>query len=123
VPRVCVIGESDPFVARLLQRYAEESGLEPMRAQQGEQVLDLARRAAPVVIILEVELPGRVRGWEAARNLKSDPDTRGIPVVICSWFGEADARALAAPADGRLSRLELHYDVFVSTLRQAGVAL
>ena len=28
-------------MARLLQRFAEESGLEPMRAQQGEQVLDL----------------------------------------------------------------------------------
>ncbi len=121
--RVCVIGESDPFMARLLQRYAEESGLEPMRAQQGEQVLDLARRVSPVAIILEIELPGRVRGWEVVRSLKADPDTRGIPVVICSWFGEADTRALTARADGRLSKLELHYDIFVSTLRQAGVAL
>ena len=65
-----------------------------------------------------------MRGWEAVRSLKTDPDTCAIPLVTCSWFGESEeAHALAGQADGRLSQLELYYDDFVSTLRKAGVEL
>ncbi len=120
---VCVIGEADPFVARLLQRFVEESGLEPACAQVGQQVLELAREAKPKAIILGIELPGQVRGWEAVRALKADPETHHIPVIICSWLNEAEMRALAGDVEGHLRKPDLHYDDFLAALRGAGVKL
>ena len=80
--RICLIGEADPFIARLLQRFAAESGLQALRADDGEGVLELVRRYSPTVIILEPELPGTVRGWEAAEILANDPTLCHIPVIM-----------------------------------------
>jgi CheY-like chemotaxis protein len=55
----CVIGESDPFIARLLQRFSEESGLKAVRAQNGSELVDLVEQEKPQLIIADVELPGR----------------------------------------------------------------
>lgn len=120
---VCVIGESDPFVAQLLERFAQESGLRTLRAQVGQDVLDLVRQARPGVIILEPELPGTLRGWEAAKALSADESLCGIPVVACSWLKEPDANALMGRLAGYLQKPELHYEDFVVALLKAGVEL
>src|SRR5512143_1483786 len=93
--RNCLVGESDPFIARLLQRYAEEVGLQPVRAQLGEMVVELARKERPELVILDPELPGRLRGWEAARALKEDAELMRVPIVLCSWLVEEECRSLA----------------------------
>jgi DNA-binding response OmpR family regulator len=67
--KTCLIAEADPFLARLLERYAEESGLCTVRARVGQEVVNLAMEKKPVVIILDVELPGKVRGWQAVQEL------------------------------------------------------
>ncbi len=121
VQNVCVIGEVDPFVARLLQRFAEVSNLETVRAWTGQEVLQLAHKIRPKAIVLEIELPGQIRGWEAVNRLKSDPATHDIPVIICSWLSEAETQALAGSIDGYLRKPELHYDDFLLALKQAGI--
>jgi DNA-binding response OmpR family regulator len=121
--RVCVIGEADPFVAQLLQRFAEESGLQSLRAQVGQDLLGLVRQAKPSVIILEPELPGTLRGWEAAQALLADEALGVIPLVACSWLKEADARGLIGGLAGHLQKPELHYEDFVAVLQAAGVEI
>ncbi len=121
MPQLCVIGESDPFIARLLHRFAEECGLQAVHAQVGQELFELVRQAKPAVVILEVELPGKMRGWEAARALKADPETRRIPIISCSWLAEADARALAGGMCAHLQKPELHCDDFSAALKKAGV--
>ena len=54
----CLVGEADPFLARLLERFGEASGLTMVRAKAGQELLLLARTLRPEVIIVEVELPG-----------------------------------------------------------------
>ena len=56
--KTCVIGEADPFIARLLKRFAAESGLQTVVARVGQDVVELARQVKPV---------GRYRGSRAAR--------------------------------------------------------
>jgi len=121
MPKTCVIGETDPFIARLLRRFAEESGLHAVRAQVGQDVLELARQVRPEVVILEAELPGEMRGWEAVQALRADQDLCKIPVIVCSWLQEAEARRLVGDSPGYLQKPELHYDDFVKALRQVGV--
>jgi len=119
--RICVLGETDPFVAGLLQRFAEASGLQAVRVQVGQDLLDLVRQVSPAVIILDAELPGKTRGWEAARTLKADSETSHIPIITCSWLSEAEAGALFGEASGHLQKPELHYEDFLAALSAAGV--
>jgi CheY-like chemotaxis protein len=119
----CLIAEADPFIARLLGRFAEESGLRYVRARVGQEVLPLARRSKPAALIIEVELPGEIRGWEAVRAVRADQETRHIAVISCSWLSEADAQKLIGETAGHLQKPDLHYADFVRALEGAGVSV
>lgn len=118
----CLIAESDPFVARLLARFAEAFGMTVVRADVGEEVLALARQMQPDVAIVETELPGTVRGWEAVRALKADQALCQVPVISCSWLEPAQVRGLTGLASPCLRKPDLHYDEFLAALQQAGLA-
>jgi DNA-binding response OmpR family regulator len=118
----CIIGEADSFISMLLTRFAKEVGLQPVQARVGEDVGPLARRMRPSVIVLDCELPGSLRGWEAARHLRADADLCRIPIISCSWLNEHDARALIADAIAYLQKPELHYEDFWAALRLAEIA-
>jgi CheY-like chemotaxis protein len=45
--------------------------------------VERARQLKPFAITLDIMMPG-VDGWQVLDNLKGDPDTRNIPVIICS---------------------------------------
>jgi CheY-like chemotaxis protein len=117
--RLCVIGEADPFLAQLLQRFAEKSGYQAWIAQSGEAVLASAQQRPPDLVVLEPELPGRVRGWEAVQMLKDGEATRKIPVILCAWLNEDEAQALVGQALNHLQKPELHYRDFVDALAAA----
>ena len=119
--RICLIGETDPFVASLLQRFAETSGLQAVRVQVGQDLPVLAEQPVPDVIILEAELPGKLRGWEAALALKANAATAHIPIVSCSWLPKDEASALIGEAAGYLKKPDLYYEDFVAALSAAGV--
>jgi CheY-like chemotaxis protein len=121
--RKCVIGEADPFIIQLLTRFATECELEVISAQVGQDVVELAHQVKPEVIIIEVELPGKMRGWDVVQALKANQATRGIPVITCSWQREADVQALVGAVAGHLQKPELHYDDFVAALRAVGVKI
>jgi CheY-like chemotaxis protein len=119
--RMCMIAESDPFIARLLQRFAEEGGLQAMQAQVGQDVLELVRQVRPLVLIMEPELPGKMRGWDVIRMLREDQETCATPVITCSWLSAGEVSALAGDVQGYLRKPELHYEDFVDTLQRAGI--
>jgi DNA-binding response OmpR family regulator len=111
---LCIIGESDPFLARLLQRFAEKSGFEVQVAQTGEEVLDLIHQTLPALLILEPELPGKVRGWEVASPFQST-----IPTLICSWMKKRQAQALVGQISAYLQKPDLRYEDFTQALKSA----
>jgi hypothetical protein len=113
-----LIVEDDPSFTYLIQRYAEKSGLRMVNTPQGEDALALAQKAKPAAIMLDIALPG-INGWEVLRILKGHPDTRDIPVVMCSGF-EEEARSFEEGADGYL-RKPVRYQDFL--LAMAGVGL
>ena len=121
--RLCVIGEADPFLASLLQRFAQKSGLRIRRAQTGESVLDLARREKPVVVILDPDLPGKLRGWEAIRSLGNKSPASAIPVVVCTWLTRPEVRTQTGGEYAYLQKPDLHYAGFVAALEEAGLTL
>jgi len=116
-----MIAEADPFIARLLKRFAEESGLDPVVARAGQDVMALARQTRPAVIILEAELPGTPQGWEAVRAYRAGRGAHKVPVITCSWLDEARAGALVGGAAAHLQKPELSYEDFKAALKRAGI--
>ena len=61
----------------------EQPEIELLSAMQGQLGLDLARKHLPDLILLDLHLPD-LPGWEVLSRLRSQEDTRDIPVVIIS---------------------------------------
>jgi len=120
---ICIIGESDQFLARLLQRFAEKSGLQVQFARTGDEILDLIQNNHPTLIILEPELPGKTRGWEATRTIRTNTLTRDIPVIVCAWLDKENTLAFTGPVSAYLQKPDLHYEDFTEALLAAGVEI
>ncbi len=116
MPQTILIGTSDPNIAYLLQRYAEESGFQTAHVSQSQDVLTLAFRLQPALVILDVECVERENG-EILRGLKDRPATRHIPIVIYSYLDEP-SDDWRASVDGYLPKSVL-YDDFVAVLKRA----
>ena len=57
-------------------------------ARNGEDALKVARRAQPMLILLDVVMPG-IDGYETCRRLKDDPETRDAAVIFLSALDDA----------------------------------
>jgi len=117
----CVIGEADPFIARLLQRFAKESGLKPMCAKNGREVVDLVKQEKPQLIIVDVELPGTIRGWQAIVALRENAEFSDLPVITCSWLQAPEAQSLVGEVSGHLQKPDLHFKDFMAALEMARI--
>lgn len=60
--------------------YLQHAGYRVIEAADGKAAVDRATRSRPDLIVMDLSLPV-MDGWEATRVLKSDPRTRGIPVI------------------------------------------
>jgi CheY-like chemotaxis protein len=116
---ICLIAEDTQPVIYLLQTYVKMCGLEALIAVEGEQVFNIARQNRIAVIILNHELPGRVRGWDVLIALKADPDLCNIPVITYQ-MDESRQVHQDAEADACL-QMPLLFDSFRETLVQIGV--
>ncbi len=61
----------------------QQAGLTVIGANSGEDAQTALSKQKPDLVIVDVILPG-LSGFELCRELKADPNTSQIPVVICS---------------------------------------
>ena len=80
---VVLVVEDDQMAAELLDQYLSQAGYGVAHAFGGEQAITLARELKPEAITLDILMPGK-NGWDVLKALKSDPDTRKIPVIVVS---------------------------------------
>ena len=81
--RTVLIVEDSLLQTQVLTRYLQQAGLGVVSVTSGEEVQDKLTKHKLDLIILDVILPGQ-SGFELCRELKTDPHTCQIPVVICS---------------------------------------
>jgi PAS domain S-box-containing protein len=79
-PVALVIEDYEP-TNKLLCDWLAEAGLTPLAAFDGPSGLTQARQALPQLIVLDIHLPG-LDGWQVLTELKNQPETAAIPVVI-----------------------------------------
>ncbi|MCP5060248.1 MAG: response regulator [bacterium] len=78
---VVLVADDDPNAVDLLARPLQEAGTKVVTASSGQEGLKLAQSLPPAAITLDVLMPG-MDGWEVLRELKADPVTRDIPVIM-----------------------------------------
>jgi len=87
--QVVLVVDDDPNALDLLARTLQETGVRVVTASDGEEALDLARTLRPAAITLDVLMPG-TDGWAVLRELKADPATHDIPVVMVTMTDDRE---------------------------------
>jgi two-component system cell cycle response regulator DivK len=99
MPKILLV-EDNEMNRDMLSRRLAKRGYDVVLALDGEHGVAMARAEAPALILMDMSLPG-IDGWEATRQLKAAPETRGIPVIALTAHAMAGDRekALAAGCD------------------------
>ncbi|HEX9260481.1 MAG TPA: response regulator transcription factor [Acidimicrobiales bacterium] len=96
-----VVVEDDPSIADLVDLYLREAGFRVLQAPSGERGLELVGQHDPVLVVLDIGLPG-IDGFEVCRRIRA---TSNRPVLFLSARdGEID----------RVLGLELGADDYVT---------
>jgi Response regulators consisting of a CheY-like receiver domain and a winged-helix DNA-binding domain len=84
----------------MLSRRLVRKGYEVLTALDGEQGVAMTRAEKPDLVLMDMSLP-QMDGWEATRQLKSDPQTQSIPVIALTAHAMSGDRekSLAAGCD------------------------
>ena len=110
----------------LLNGLLTNSNCQLREATGGIEGLRLARESKPDLIVLDLSMPD-LTGFEVIERLKNDPETRNIPVVICTsklLDDEESARlssAVAVISKGSISSRELALAQFAGAFEKAGL--
>ncbi len=85
--------------------YLQHNGYRVLATGNGVEGLRVAREERPDLILMDISVPG-IDGIRATEQLKQDPATRGIPIVIVSAlpYGSVGRRVLDAGCDGWISK-------------------
>ncbi len=116
--KLLYVEDNDDNVYMLKMRLELLGDIEVLTAEDGERGCDMATAERPDIILMDLEMPG-IDGWEASRRLKSNPDTREIPIIALSAHALAGARekALAAGCD-EFDTKPIEFDRLVATVRR-----
>jgi CheY-like chemotaxis protein len=85
-PLRILVGEDDPAVARLYAAYAQSRGHRVILARDGAETLVTAVAELPDLVLLDVMMP-KLDGRDVLRQLKGNPRTAGIPVLVVTAYG------------------------------------
>ena len=122
---LCV--DDDEGVITLFRRYLDKQGYRVVGLTDPNQVVEEAKRLKPYAITLDVMMPEK-DGWQVIRELKADPETKDIPVVMCTIVSDKGKGLSLGAADylvkpileqellsalDRLDREEGHHRVLV----------
>src|SRR5437773_11796284 len=104
-PKTVLVVEDNELNLKLLTDLLEYQGYTVIVTRLGEPALGLARQYKPDLILMDIQLPD-ISGTEATRRLKSDEQTRAIPVIAVTAFAMSgdEARIRASGCDAYLSK-------------------
>lgn len=96
MPRLLLV-EDNEMNRDMLSRRLIKRGYEVLIAEDGGVGVARGRTDRPDLILMDMSLPV-LDGWEATRQLKADPETRGIPIIALTAHAMAGDEAKAREA-------------------------
>ena len=85
--------DDNPTNLQVLFQTLDGRGYNLLVAKNGEIALNIARKALPNLILLDIMMPG-IDGYEVCRQLKADPLTHDIPVIFLSALGDTKDKVM-----------------------------
>jgi two-component system, cell cycle response regulator DivK len=79
-----LVVEDDAAIREMMRRRLVMRGFDVRVAVQGAEAVAAAFEHHPDALLLDIELPGGMNGWEVIRVLRDDPRTADIPVFVLS---------------------------------------
>jgi GAF domain-containing protein/CheY-like chemotaxis protein/HAMP domain-containing protein len=116
--RIVLAVDDDPGVITLYRRYLEPQGYRVVGVNRSDEVLQRVRELRPFVITLDVLMPHK-DGWQVIQELKREPDTRAIPVIMASIIAE-QGRGFSLGAADYLVKPILEQDLLAAVRRLDG---
>jgi len=97
-PKILVV-DDEPYMLRFIQILLERDGYTMIRAGNGREAVEVAKRESPHLVIMDAMMP-KMDGMTALRELKQDAATRSIPVIMLTAnphkFTREEAESLGA---------------------------
>ncbi|NCO75409.1 MAG: response regulator [Cyanobacteria bacterium] len=72
---------------KMISELLIKQGLKVEVAVDGVEALEILPTISPDLVVLDIVMP-KMNGYEVCRNIKSNPKTKNVPVLICSSKGE-----------------------------------
>jgi len=82
IRRILIVDDS-PTERHVLNDMLTKSGYEVVASDNGEDAILKAKALKPDLILMDVVMPG-LNGFQATRAISRDPDTRTIPIILCT---------------------------------------
>ena len=127
MPAVLIV-EDNPKVAKFYaMAISRAGGLDVLRGETGDEVLEAARSGKADLILLDISLAGftcggrPVDGLEIARMLKQDSATRSIPILLATAHameGDRERFLQISGADGYLQKPIFDPQVLVDKVKE-----
>ena len=94
-----LIVEDHPTMREAMRMVLEHEGFVIREAADGAAALEMVRAQPPDLVFLDLNIPG-MTGADVLKNLKQDPETASVRVIIVTATGEEEReRVLALGAD------------------------
>jgi len=81
--RKILIVDDSPTERHVLNDLLTKAGFEVVTSDNGEDAIQKAKQVKPDLILMDVVMPG-LNGFQATRAISRDPDTRTIPIILCT---------------------------------------
>jgi twitching motility two-component system response regulator PilH len=81
--RKILIVDDSPTERHVLNDLLTKSGYEVVASDNGEDAILKAKSQKPDLILMDVVMPG-LNGFQATRAISRDPETRAIPIILCT---------------------------------------
>jgi signal transduction histidine kinase/CheY-like chemotaxis protein len=85
--------EDDPAAAQLLQSHLSSAGYRVVLCDQPQHAVEIAARLQPGAVTMDIIMKP-INGWDLLSNLKSDPRTSQIPVIVVTIVDQPGTGAL-----------------------------
>jgi len=96
--RLILAVDDDSQVISLYERYLQPQGYQVIGCTDPNQTIERVSQLKPFAITLDIMMPGR-DGWTVLAELKNNPETRDIPVIVCSILEEEEKGFSLGAAD------------------------
>ena len=92
MPKI-LVADDDVLVHKLVAAALAEMSYEVMAARDGAEALQLIDEARPDLVVLDINMPHK-DGWEVLHELRSQADTRSLPVIMLTGYSDTKSQVL-----------------------------